>query len=611
MIIRTSAFFVIAASVLMALTPVSRAQSQLEMQRAKNAETMMFAGRCTEAVAQLRPLYDRYPNDERIVMALKNAYVCTKDYDSALVILERRLGASQPFQRSGIQLEIAGIYLRQGKLDEGRKQIDVAIDLTPNDAQIYENAADIFMTNGYYADAVKFLQESRVKLNQPRQFARKLAQLYEVMRNYGEAVREYFVMVQIDTTQNIYVTGRVANLIKLDALEEYDTGLEKALSDIVKSNPGHKDAQRFYGDYLVAQDEYDKALDRFRIVDSLENGLGRNLLYFARVARDNGAYEMVDKACAQIAAMPKTPLLVQSQFILAESKFERGDFLSAAGLYREIITLAPNDRDVSEALYSLGVVTFQGLRDPLGAVGTFEEVTRKYPRLPLAAAAQMLIGDCHLALGDATLADSIYALVNANQLPQRNQEELLFKRAELQFFIGNFEAAREAYGKMMNAFPKSVFVNDCLRRIMLISEYAGMEEATLRIFATALFAKFRFEFPQALAELAKLKDRSGAILPELAWLSSGEVYQVLNQDAQALAEYDSLIARYPASFYAPIAFERKGDLYADRQHNCELARTMYQQVLLNHPNSLNVEDVRKKLQRTERTLCAQPAKTKS
>ncbi len=601
----------IAASLLFALTTASYAQTELEMQRAKNAETMIFAGRCTEAVAQLRPLYERYPNDERITTALKNAYVCTKDYDSALVILQRRLSAGLPFQKSGIQLDIAGIYLRQGNLAEGRKQIDFAIDLMPNDAQTFENAADILMANGYYADAVKFLQESRVKINQPQQFARKLAQLYEVMRNYGDAVREYFVMVQIDTTQDIYVTGRVANLIKLDAQEEYDTGLEKALADIVKNHPGHKAAQRYYGDYLVAQGEYDKALERFRMVDSLENGLGKNLLYFARIARDNGAFEMVDKACTQIAALPKTPLLVQSQFVLAESKFQRGDYAAAAALYREIITLAPNDRDVSEALYSLGVVTFQGLRDPQGAVSTFAEITRKYPRLPLAAASEMLIGDCQLALGDATLADSTYARVNANQLPLRNQEELLFKRAELQFFAGNFEAAREAYGKMMNAFPKSVFVNDCLRRIMLISEYAGMEEATLRIFAAALFAKFRFEFPQALAELAKLKDRSGAILPELAWLSSGEVYQILNEETRALAEYDSLIARFPGGFYAPIAIERKGDLYAERQQNCELARAMYQQVLLNHPNSLNVEDVRKKLQRTERTLCAQPAKTKS
>lgn len=605
-------YIILAASWLCALTPHVQAQTAIDMQRVKNAETMTFAGRCVEAIVQVRELYDKYPRNEQIATALKNAYVCSKDYDSALAVLQRLVSTSgEQFQKVSYQLDIAGIYFRQGNVVEGRKQIDSAISLLPYDVSSYERAADAFMMNGYYADAVKFLQESRARLNQPSVFSRKLAQLYEIMRSYGEAAREYFVMVEGDSTQEIYVTGRISNLIKLDAQEEFDTGLEKALAEIVKSNPNRKEAHRFDGDYLIAQGEYEKALERFRLVDSLENGLGKNLLYFARTARDNGAYEMVEEACAQIAAQPKSPFVIQSRFILAESHFARGSYAQAATIYQEILDLSPSDRDKSEALYSLGLVTLQGLHDPQNAIATFDQIIQKYPRLPLAAAARVLIGDCYLAQGNATMADSIYAGVKTSQLPVRNQEELLFKRAELQFYTGNFEAARDAYGKMMNAFPKSVFVNDCLRRIMLISEYGGMDEASLQIFATALYSQFRFEYQKTLDELAKLKGRSGAILPELAWLKSGEIYQTLKQDTLALAEYDSLITLHPASFYTPIAFERKGDIYSESQHNCEQARQMYQQVLLNHPGSLNVEDVRKKLQRAEKTICVQDDKAKS
>lgn len=602
----------LAASWLAAMAPLVQAQTQLDMQRVRNAETMTYAGRCVEAITAVRDLYEQYPRNEQIATALKNAYVCSKDYDSALAVLQRLVDNSrEEFQKVTFQLDIAGIYFRQGNLAEGRKQVDLAISLLPYDVSSYERAADAYMMNGYYADAVKFLQESRVKLNQPTIFSRKLAQLYEIMRSYGEAAREYFVMIQADTTQEIYVTGRMSNLIKLDAGEEYDTGLEKTLAEIVKANPNRVEAHRFYGDYLIAQGQYEKALDRFRLVDSLENGSGKNLLYFARVARDNGAYAMVDKACNQIAALKVTPFLVQSQFILAEAHFARADYAQAAAIYQEILNATPSDRDRSEALYSLGTVTLQGLHDPQKARETFDQMVIKYPRLPLAAAAKMLIGDCYLAEGNAVMADSIYGTVNSNQLPLRNQEELLFKRAELQFYTGNFEAARDAYSRVMNAYPKSVFVNDCLRRIMLISEYGGMEEASLQVFAAALYAQFRFEYQKTLDELAKLKHRTGAILPEISWLKSGEIYQIMRQDTLALAEYDSLITLHPASFYTPIAFERKGDIYSESRHNCEQARQMYQQVLLNHPGSLNVEDVRKKLQRTEKTICVQEDKTKS
>lgn len=610
--IKNSVYSILAASWLCTMTPLVQAQTAIDMQRVKNAETMTFAGRCVEAIVQVRDLYYKYPRNEQIATALKNAYICSKDYDSALAVLQRLVvNSGEQFQKVSFQLDVAGIYFRQGNLAEGKKQVDLAIGWLPYDVSSYERAADAFMMNGYYADAVKFLQESRGKLNQPTVFSRKLAQLYEIMRSYGEAAREYFVMVQGDSAQEVYVTGRISNLIKLDAQEEFDTGLGKVLADIVKANPTRKEAHRFYGDYLIAQGEYDKALGRFRLVDSLENGLGKNLLYFARSARDNGAYEMVEKACTQIAAQPNSPFLIQSRFILAESHFARGSFAQAATIYQDILNLSPSDRDKSEALYSLGVVKLQGLHDPTAAMGTFDQLTQRYPRLPLAAAARMLIGDCYLAQGNATMADSIYDKVNASQLPLRSQEELLFKRAELQFYTGNFEAARDAYSKVMNAFPKSVFVNDCLRRIMLISEYGGMDEASLQVFAVALYAQFRFEYEKTLDELAKLKYRTGAILPELAWLKSGEIYQALRRDTLALAEYDSLITLHPESFYTPIAFERKGDIYSESQHNCEQARQMYQQVLLNHPSSLNVEDVRKKLQRTEKTVCVQDDKTKS
>ena len=211
----------LAASWLAAMTPLVQAQTQLDMQRVRNAETMTYAGRCVEAITAVRDLYEQYPRNEQIATALKNAYVCSKDYDSALAVLQRLVDNSgEEFQKVTFQLDIAGIYFRQGNLAEGRKQVDLAISLLPYDVSSYERAADAYMMNGYYADAVKFLQESRVKLNQPTIFSRKLAQLYEIMRSYGEAAREYFVMIQADTTQEIYVTGRMANLIKLDAGEE-------------------------------------------------------------------------------------------------------------------------------------------------------------------------------------------------------------------------------------------------------------------------------------------------------------------------------------------------------------------------------------------------------
>lgn len=606
------ALTIFTASMLIALAPSGYSQTQLELQIIRNAETMTYAGRCVEAINSLRALYQKYPGSDRVALALKNAFVCSKDYDSAKAVLQQQIQrVVDPVQKASYQIEMAGIEIKTGDLEGGKKMIQDAVKLAPYDGPLYENAADVFMSNGYYTDAIKFLEESREKANQPSAFARKLAQLYEIIRNYGDAAREYFTMSQADSASEVYVIGRISNLIKLDAQEEFDTGLKKALSELIRSNPRSLSAQRYYGDYLVAQGNYKEALERFRMVDSLENGKGRNLLYFARTAQANGAHDMVEKACSQIVAIPDSPIAVQAKFMMAESQMQQGRYEQSAAIYQGILDAGGNERDISEALFSLGVVTLQGLHKPVEAIALFERLIERYPRLPMSASGKMLMGDCYLAMDKPLLADSLYATVNTAQMPVRDQEQLFFKRAELQFYTGNFAAARDAYSKVMTAFPKSVFVNDCLRRIMLISEYSGMEEATLQIFASALYSRFRFEFQRALDDLSKLKGRTGAILPEIAWLECGEIYEILKQDTLAIAEYDSLVTRHPASFYTPIAIEKKGDIYSEERHECEPARAAYQQVLLNYGGSLNVEEVRRKLVRTEKLVCNQQGKASS
>jgi len=197
------------------------------------------------------------------------------------------------------------------------------------------------------------------------------------------------------------------------------------------------------------------------------------------------------------------------------------------------------------------------------------------------------------------LADSLYQAIPLNSLLQPYQEQLLFRQGELYFFLGEYNAARVAYGKLMQSFPKSVYVNDCLRRIMLISEYPDMEEITLRVYSKALYDGFRFQYDSALVAYDQLQKHGGETLTELAWFNGGETLELLDRPAEALVQYDSLITLFPDGFYAPLAAEKKGDIYIQFLAQFELAKQVYEDILLNHPKSLNVDEVRRKLRQVQ------------
>ena len=180
-------------------------------------------------------------------------------------------------------------------------------------------------------------------------------------------------------------------------------------------------------------------------------------------------------------------------------------------------TRLPNNHRLSatflEALFASGRTKLDGLHDATGALRCLDRLMKDYPltavsvmaqnrrrRLPSGAGA----GDsCRLAV-----CRRFVAAASSRQI----RRSCCSSKPNCRFYLGNFQQARDAYGKMMNTFPKSIYVNDCLRRIMLISEYPGMDEATLRIYAEAAYAKYRFDYDSSQVLLDQLKEREGGFV---------------------------------------------------------------------------------------------------
>jgi TolA-binding protein len=111
--------------------------------------------------------------------------------------------------------------------------------------------------------------------------------------------------------------------------------------------------------------------------------------------------------------------------------------------------------------------------------------------------------------------------------------------------------------------------------------------------------------------LNKLKESVNGSLAGIAWYDAGVIDWEMGKTAESLGQFDSLIVRFPESSDAPLALECKGDIFADVIRDCSQAKATYESILMKYPTSLNLESVRKKLQRVERVLCTPIEKPKS
>ncbi|MCK4858158.1 MAG: tetratricopeptide repeat protein [candidate division Zixibacteria bacterium] len=594
---RTTLILLIAGLLSIQLLAITHRQ----VEQIKEAEQLSAQGKCKQAFHILTKLDTLEPGNVQVRFALLNAYVCAKDFAAALEIINGLIDQeTNPARHLALLIEKGRILLRQGEKEAAEMSFRAAMKLERKTPESYRKVANAFVSAGYYTDAARLYLEGREELNNPTLFAAELGHLYEVMRNYGEAVREYFLLLVADSTQVRYVGDRISALNARVVEERFDTGLETALTGLIKDFPQNKYAHKYYADFLVSAGRLEEAFQRYLLVDNLEQGDGVEILYFCKLAGEHGDYRLVKQARDYlIDNHPRSPGVSAAAFILGETYFANRLYGAAITVYEEIIAQSPAPRDIAEATFRIGHTRFKGLRDPQGALDVYRELTARYPTTASAGIAALIIADCHLALGEAQTADSLYQVIPFNSLPHKYQEQLLFRRGELQFYLGQYDAARRSYGDLMQAFPRSIYVNDCLRRMMLITEHPDMEEITLRLYSEALYAAFRFEYDSSLVIYGILKNRLGTMLREIAWYEAGETYELIGQPVKALAQFDSLIALFPEGFYAPLALEKKGDVYAELLDDQQAARQMYETVLLDYPQGLNVEEVRRKLLRTD------------
>ena len=76
------------------------------------------------------------------------------------------------------------------------------------------------------------------------------------------------------------------------------------------------------------------------------------------------------------------------------------------------------------------------------------------------------------------------------------------------------------------------------------------------------------------------------------------VFDSLGDFPDALDAYKRIIQEHPEGFYAPLAYERMGDIYLERGE-LPLARASYEKLLTNYPDALNSQDVREKIDKLE------------
>jgi tetratricopeptide (TPR) repeat protein len=565
------------------------------------ARELIRQGNPGQALTLIMQMKDTYGENTELNELLKDAYLAGKVYDKAEELIKKDIERDP--KNWLFYCELANVDIKTQRMDEAKQNLDRAIDLAPDKNRAYQEVAAIYIRNSITAEAIDTYKKARMKLNQPAIFSMELAGIYESLKDYKSAVDEYFLFMGDDSSKFDLVESRINNLVQ--SQENLD-GIQAALNERIKKKPNDKYYQKLYGDLLFRRKDLSGAFETYKKVDDLFNGKGKFILNFASMCYNQKYYENAIQASQYLLSVKPSPgLVLSARLLIARSDEGLEKFTEAVNVYQEIIDQYGNPNSAEAKLYrqeiafcyfQIGEINLYRFRKPSDAYGFYQKVVTDYRDCDVYPPALVRLSDCLMIEGDLDSARTLLENASQDSRAESKREEIEFKLAEIEFFKGNFEDAQTGYSQLITDFPKGLYVNNSLERIVVIGDNQELDRVFLSSFAAAMREKLQGKYDSALMTLDQLINAKSEKLSDLAQLEKGKVYQEEKKYSSSVDAYQKLLDKYPKSLYRDQAQKLIGDVYNYGLKNKTSAIQAYEKFLKDFDRSMYADEVRDKLQ---------------
>ncbi len=205
------------------------------------------------------------------------------------------------------------------------------------------------------------------------------------------------------------------------------------------------------------------------------------------------------------------------------------------------------------------------------------------------------LGEIYLLKDQLDSALAHYEKSLKDPLSQPVYEELCFRLADVYFYKGDLEQSAESYQKIINDFPKGMFVNNSLERLNLIKDNLDMNRPFLKDFSRALLLEYQENFSEAEKLFEKIAQAKVSTLSDAALMEKSSLLRKKRDFKSSILEYQSLNDKFPQSPFLPLALKSIGEIYLQDLKENQKAKETFELFLKTFPNSLYVQEVREKL----------------
>lgn len=546
-----------------------------------------------------------------------------KEYKELEKVIKKQQKSFPAFQRYNIDLGY--VFELSGNMKEATEEYEDAIKKVPNTENGYRELSNAFLSFAKRDYAEQVLMKGRKNLGNNKLFSRELTQLYQQL-NLTDKIVEEALNIILDNDESYLIPAQeiIQNLLIDDSDNQKQQIVKNSLKRAIAKDPSNECSMKLYFWFCLLNKDYPEAFTLAKTIDKRSKFEGSILLDFAKITKENRAYEISKQALESIITKGENnPFYSTAQFELLNVKY--------------LILTSTSPIIVSEAI-SLEK-EFKKLIDEFGIHSGTSEWTRKYAHLLAfyvnkpAEAIKILdtaivnadkdkrekaiykvdLADIMLHTNEVWEATLLYSQVDKDFPNDTIGHIAKFKNAKLSFYIGEFSWAVSQLDVLRAATSKFIS-NDAMYLSFLISDNEEEEEETdesdtleilfsdqqthniaLRYFAKADFMVFQnndieaIKYLDSVVYFAPLTSLNDDVLFVRAAIATRQ-----KDYFGAEKYYKQIIASYSTDLLGDDALFKLAELYEYYLMNIPEAMASYQKLLKEYPGSLYTVDARKR-----------------
>ena len=574
-------------------------QRQVNEQLARSFYNNKEYDKAAELYNQLYSKYNYYHYFSQYIECL----LFLENYEEAEKSLKSFIKRDNTTNKWKAQINLAYVYHKNGETEKADKYLKRMIGDLPEDRNVFSQVANTLRSKDFDEYAIILYDRGSAISSMNYKFYMEKALAYQSMMNFEKATENYLLHLETEPDDYEIIKSRLSFMIRYDMDGSVTDVMRMALLKKTQENPEEIMFAELVVWFALQMKDYEIALNQEIALDRRLNDREYDIIYLARISRDNEQYDVAAKAYDYLIKKSKEGAFYSEAVVgLTEVEYKKVETLNSdismewysdfeKRIDNECVELGINDKIIPLLIIRAEILAFK-LDDNEKAITLLNDaLTLNLSKLNKAKL-KMKLADIYLFKEEVWEATLLYSQIDKSMKEEPIGHEARFKNAQLRYYIGEFDWALSVLNILKSATSKLI-ANDAMTLSLVISDNLEYDTLALQRLAKADFYIYqkRYELASRMLDSINVYNPNEVSMPYLL-MRKAHIANECNDYQLADSLYKRVYQGYADSYMADDALMKDAVLLERFLDNKDEAMECYAKIIDEYTASVYVAQAR-------------------